>query len=71
VVASGPIERLGVVHADSPSNAAEIEQRLRARFPEVTIDRGELGPVVGTHGGPGVVGVGILLAPSGMRPETV
>jgi hypothetical protein len=26
------------------------------------IDRGELGPVVGTHGGPGLVGVGVLLA---------
>jgi DegV family protein with EDD domain len=62
VVAQGPVERLGVIHADSPTNAAEVEQQLRARYPEVTIDRGELGPVVGTHGGPGVIGVGILLA---------
>ena len=62
VVAQGPIERLGVMHADSPANAAEVEDQLHARFPEVTIDRGELGPVVGTHGGPGVIGIGILLA---------
>jgi DegV family protein with EDD domain len=62
VVAQGPIERLGVMHADSPANAAEVEAQLRAHFPEVTIDRGELGPVVGTHGGPGVIGVGSLLA---------
>ena len=34
----------------------------KTHFPEVTIDRGELGPVVGTHGGPGVIGVGILVA---------
>jgi fatty acid kinase fatty acid binding subunit len=62
VVADGPIERLGVMHADSPTIAAEVESQLRAHFPEVTIDRGELGPVVGTHGGPGVIGVGMLLA---------
>src|SRR5918911_3304491 len=60
VEAQGPIERLGVIHADAPANAAEVERQLRARYPEVTIDRGELGPVVGTHGGPGVVGVGML-----------
>jgi fatty acid kinase fatty acid binding subunit len=61
VVAQGPIERLGVIHADSPTYADEVEELLHTRFPEVSIDRGELGPVVGTHGGPGVIGVGILL----------
>jgi DegV family protein with EDD domain len=62
VVAQGPIQRLGVMHADSSANAAEVESQLRTRYPELTIDRGELGPVVGTHGGPGVIGVGMLLA---------
>jgi fatty acid kinase fatty acid binding subunit len=62
VVALGPVERLGVVDGDAASNATEVANQLRARYPDLTIDRGELGPVVGTHGGPGVVGVGILLA---------
>ncbi|HEV7665859.1 MAG TPA: DegV family protein [Chloroflexota bacterium] len=62
VVASGPVERLGVVDADSARNADDVDQQLRAHYPDMTIDRGELGPVVGTHGGPGVVGVGLLLA---------
>jgi DegV family protein with EDD domain len=62
VVASGSIERVGVVDGDSPVHADEVDRQLRAHFPDRTIDRGELGPVVGTHGGPGVVGVGILLA---------
>ena len=62
VVGLGPIERLGVVDADSAGNAAEVERQLRAHYPDQAIDRGELGPVVGTHGGPGVVGVGVLLA---------
>jgi DegV family protein with EDD domain len=62
VEAEGPLERLGVVHADAPSNAAQVEDQLHMRYPDVAVDRGELGPVVGTHGGPGVVGVGFLLA---------
>jgi len=61
VVGLGPIERLGVIDADASDNAIEVEKQLRAHYPELTIDRGELGPVVGTHGGPGVVGVGVLL----------
>jgi len=62
VQAEGPLERLGVVHADAPANAADVEDQLHARYPDLAVDRGELGPVVGTHGGPGVVGVGFLVA---------
>lgn len=62
VVASGPLERLGVVDGDSAVHADTVDAQLRAHYPDMTIDRGELGPVVGTHGGPGVVGVGMLLA---------
>ncbi len=62
VIAMGPIERLGVVDGDSVNNASEVARQLAAHYPDLTIDRGELGPVVGTHGGPGVVGVGVLLA---------
>lgn len=62
VVAEGPLERLGVIDGDAAANAGVVEQQLRQRFPELTLDRGELGPVVGVHGGPGVVGLGLLLA---------
>jgi len=62
VVALGPVERLGVIDGDAQTNAAEVHRQLEAHYPELTIDRGELGPVVGTHGGPGLVGVGVLLA---------
>jgi DegV family protein with EDD domain len=62
VQAEGPLERLGVVHADAPANAADVEDQLHIRYPDLAVDRGELGPVVGTHGGPGVVGVGFLVA---------
>jgi DegV family protein with EDD domain len=62
VGSAGPLERLGVMHADAPANAALVEDQLHGRFPDLNVDRGELGPVVGTHGGPGVIGVGFLLA---------
>ena len=62
VVAQGPLERLGVIDADAASNAAQVERQLRERYPDLRVERGELGPVVGTHGGPGLVGVGMLLA---------
>jgi DegV family protein with EDD domain len=62
VAALGPIERLGVVDGDAAANTAEAERLFGARYPHLTIERGALGPVLGVHGGPGVVGVGILLA---------
>jgi DegV family protein with EDD domain len=62
-VALGPAERVGIMHADAASSADQLEAQLKPHYPDLTIDRGELGPVVGTHGGPGVVGVGVFLAP--------
>jgi fatty acid kinase fatty acid binding subunit len=62
VVALGPVERLGVMDADAAGNAAQVDMLLRAHYPDLSLERGELGPVVGTHGGPGVVGVGVFLA---------
>jgi DegV family protein with EDD domain len=60
-VGLGRAERVGVVDGDSDTNATEVARQLAVHYPDLTIDRGELGPVVGTHGGPGVVGVGVLL----------
>jgi DegV family protein with EDD domain len=62
VIALGPVERVGVIDGDAQDNANDVERQLRGHYPELTVDRGELGPVVGTHGGPGLVGVGVLLA---------
>jgi DegV family protein with EDD domain len=67
VVAAGPLVRLGVVDGDAAANTAEVEGQLRTHYPDLTIERGALGPVLGAHGGPGVVGVGMLLAPEPPR----
>jgi DegV family protein with EDD domain len=62
VVGLGSVERLCVIQGAAEAHAQDIEHQLRARYPELTVEHGEIGPVLGTHAGPGVVGVGVLLA---------
>lgn len=57
----GPIERLAVMQGDAAESAAELERTLAERLPGVRVERGEIGTVLGTHGGPGVVGFVALL----------
>jgi fatty acid-binding protein DegV len=53
--------RVGVLHGDNPTSAAELAKTLGERFPEMRIETGEIGAVLGVHGGPGVVGAAVLL----------
>jgi DegV family protein with EDD domain len=57
VLGSGPIQELAVIHADAPILAAKVQKLLSATFPEEQIVMGETGPVLGTHVGPGGVGI--------------
>jgi DegV family protein with EDD domain len=52
-----PLAHAGILHAEAPESAQELERRLRER---VTIERlltAEIGPVIGTYVGPGAFGV--------------
>ena len=54
----GPALRLGVAHADASADAEELVRRLRELRPGASMDFvAELGPVIGTHGGPGTLGL--------------
>lgn len=53
------IQSLGVIHSD-PDDLESFEQALAERYPGETMVA-RLGPVVGTHAGPGVVGVAYTL----------
>ncbi len=57
----GPIERMAVLHGGNPSGADELERQVQPRFPSLAIERGEIGTVLGTHAGPGLVGATVLL----------
>jgi DegV family protein with EDD domain len=53
-----PDLHVGVGHADAPEDAAKLVERLRAARPAASLDIvTTLGPVIGTHGGPGTLGL--------------
>jgi DegV family protein with EDD domain len=54
----------GVSHGNAPTWADRLEKLVREAFPVSELIQAEVGPVVGTHAGPGVVAVS-LFQPAG------
>jgi DegV family protein with EDD domain len=54
------IERVGIAYSTNAEEAEELRRRLREALGGVDVVMARLGPVIGVHGGPGVLGVGIL-----------
>jgi DegV family protein with EDD domain len=53
-----PDLHVGVGHADAPDDAAKLVERIRAARPSASLDIvTTLGPVIGSHGGPGTLGL--------------
>jgi DegV family protein with EDD domain len=53
----GPDLKVGIAHADAPERAEALRKMVRAERPQAEIEVVTvLGPVVGTHAGPGTVG---------------
>lgn len=50
------LESLCVVHVQVPNEAGKLKQRLMAEF-ELPVTISEVGPVVGSHAGPGALGI--------------
>jgi fatty acid-binding protein DegV len=50
------VEHLSVCHGEAP-DVEELVDLLASRYPRADINIGVIGPVIGTHGGPRVVGV--------------
>ena len=49
--------RVAIAHAEAPERLAELEKMVRATRPRATIEvETTLGPVIGTHAGPGAIG---------------
>jgi DegV family protein with EDD domain len=48
---------ISVLHIMSTEEAGQLQQRLKERFPQIEIGIDEIGPVIGTHLGPGAVGI--------------
>jgi fatty acid kinase fatty acid binding subunit len=54
----GPGLHVGVGHAEAPDDADDLVRRVKAARPQASLDLlVTLGPVIGTHGGPGTLGL--------------
>jgi len=62
VEAAGPSQAVAVVHGDCFSEAVDLRQQLGQRLSMQPVPVAELGAVVAAYAGPGVLGVGCLLA---------
>jgi DegV family protein with EDD domain len=54
------VKRAVVAHATTLDEAESIRERLAMAFPSVKVHLMRFGPVIGTHGGPGTIGVGVM-----------
>jgi fatty acid-binding protein DegV len=61
VVTDGTPVRMAVLHVAAPEEAAPLREDLQARFHPIETIEGECGPVIGTHAGPGTVGVALYI----------
>jgi DegV family protein with EDD domain len=59
-----PVEQVAVMHAQAPEEAAELRSRVKAELDQVDVEISQIGPVLGTHIGPGAVGIAYVRAGS-------
>jgi len=57
------VKMAAVAHSTTPDEAELIRGRLAVAFPHAQVFVARFTPVLGTHGGPGVVGVGLVEGP--------
>jgi DegV family protein with EDD domain len=58
-----PVSDVVVLHTTTPDDAAAFAARAREAAPQATVYEGRFGPVLGVHGGPGMLGVCVTAAP--------
>jgi len=54
-----PLVDLGVVYTTMPEDALDLARRLAPLLPNGEVSVSQIGPVVGTHTGPGVLGIAL------------
>jgi DegV family protein with EDD domain len=54
-----------VLHTTTPDDAVELVRRARVALPGVTMYEGRFGPVLGVHGGPGMIGLCVVEGEAG------
>jgi fatty acid-binding protein DegV len=54
------VREVAVGYSTNPQDAHDFQQRLAEAMPHVNIWVTRVGPVLGTHAGPGALGLGLL-----------
>ena len=54
------IKEVALGYSTNAQEAEDLRRRLQAALPGVAVSTGRIGPVIGVHAGPGVLGVGVL-----------
>jgi DegV family protein with EDD domain len=62
-----PAEQVAVVHAQAPEDAEELRGRLLGEWDDLDVEISQIGPVLGTHIGPGAVGIAYVRAETPAR----
>lgn len=61
----GPLQEVAVMHANAPATARQLVEMLAPFHPRDCILVSQVGAILGTHAGPGAVGVACVLAGHG------
>ena len=56
----GGINEAAIMHATSPDDARMLADQIVARLPGLPVHIGRIGPVLGVHGGPGLIGIAVV-----------
>ena len=54
------IDEIAIMHTTTPEEAAALAERARAAHPGIRLYVGRFGPVLGVHGGPGMLGLAVV-----------
>jgi len=57
-----PVEQVAVMHAQAPEEAEDLRSRLQPELGGAGVEISQIGPVLGTHVGPGAVGIAYVRA---------
>ena len=66
----GPIDEAAVMHSTSPDDARMLADEIAARMPGLPIHIGRIGPVIGVHGGPGLIGIAVVASQEEVQADS-
>ena len=58
----GKVAEAAVMHTTRPEDGRYVADEVARRCPGVPVRTGRIGPVIGVHGGPGLIGLAVVLA---------